>query len=80
MKTILIEVVSHSIGDNIAVMPAIEKYRQDQEYQVYVKLLNSFVFLFEKSYPNITFVRKNEEVDYDEKIDLQYVFHKNIQQ
>ena len=48
MKKILIEVVSHSIGDNIAVMPAIEKYRQDREYQVYVKLLNSFVFLFEK--------------------------------
>ena len=80
MKKILIEVVSHSIGDNIAAVPAIEKYRQDREYQVYVKLLNSFVFLFEKSYPNITFVGKNEKVDYDEKIDLQYVFHKNIQQ
>jgi autotransporter strand-loop-strand O-heptosyltransferase len=80
MKRILIEMISDSIGDNIAVMPIIEKFRQDQQSMVYVRLKDYLIFLFEKSYSSIIFIGKKDEIDYDEKIDLDYVYTKNIQQ
>ena len=80
MKKILIEILSHSIGDNICVMPVIDKYRIDTTNKIYLKILDSYIFLFKNAYPELNYIGKKTEVDYDEKIDLDYVFEKNIQQ
>ena len=79
MKKILVNIVSNSLGDTIAAMPYIDKFRVDFSYDVYVKINNTFTFLFLKSYPNLKFVNEDNG-SYDKTIDIQYQFHKNVQE
>lgn len=70
----LITILSHSLGDNIAAIPVIEKYRNDNSCEIYVKIKYDYIFLFEKSYPNLKFMKENESLDFDTIINLDYTF------
>ena len=59
--------------------PISTNFRDDFNYDVYVKINNVLTSLFIKSYPNLKFVDVYED-SYDKKINLQYQFHKNIQE
>ena len=79
MKKILIVIESQSLGDTIASMPYIEKFRESFDYDVYVLINNSFRFLFVNVYPNLNYV-DDKLYDYDKVLNLQYIFTKNIQE
>ena len=79
MKKILIEIVSQSMGDTIAAVPYIDKFREKNDYEVFVKMNDSLSYLFLKSYPKLNFVNK-EDLEYDKKLNLFYKFNQNIQE
>jgi len=78
MKKVLIKIESNALGDTIISMPYIEKYRHDNNLDVYVKLNPKFYFLFELNYPNLKFV--DSEEGFEEIIPIHYNFLKNIQE
>ena len=71
MKKALIEITSYSLGDTIASMPYINKFREIYEYETYVKINPNLNFLFLKSYPNLNFVSETTE-DFDKTLKLTY--------
>lgn len=79
MKKVLVEIISNSMGDNIAAMPYIDLFRSKFNYEVTVKINPIFKILFEKSYPELIFLNDIDEV-YDKILKLDYIFHKNIQE
>lgn len=80
MKKILIEIISQSIGDNLACIPVIEKFATDNNFKVDVKINKNFIFLFEKGYPTLRFIYISDEIIYDDVLKLDYDFTKNIQE
>ena len=79
MKTVLIEILSYSLGDTIACVPYVSEYQKKHNSNVVFKLNEKFKFLFDNSYKNITFIGNDDNVIYDEKIKLDYVFFKSVQ-
>jgi autotransporter strand-loop-strand O-heptosyltransferase len=79
MKTVLIEILSYSLGDTIACVPYVSEYQKKHNINVVFKLNDKFKFLFDNSYKNISFIGNNNNVIYDEKIKLDYVFFKSVQ-
>ena len=78
MKSILINLISNSIGDTIAATPYVSEYQKKHTINVDYKINKNLIFLFENSYPNLNFVTNTKE-NYDEIINLEYVFFKSIQ-
>ena len=80
MKKLLINIVSNSLGDTIASIPYINKFKTDFQYDVDVLINETLHFLFLKSYPELNFVSEKEK-KYDKVINLLYVdTSKNIQE
>ena len=79
MKKILINIVSNSLGDTIACTPYVSEYQKLNGVEVIQCINDPYIFLLENSYSNIKFVGRNELVNYDERLDLEYVFDKSIQ-
>ncbi len=79
MKRVYINIVSNSLGDTIACLPYVSEYQIKHDVNVILCLNDTYIFLVKDSYPNLEFVGRNETIIYDERIDLEYVFHKNIQ-
>lgn len=77
MNNILINIISKSIGDNLASIPYINKYKEDNlNYNIYVscnELLKPYII---DSYPNLNFSELN---NYDKIINLDYNFNLPIQ-
>jgi autotransporter strand-loop-strand O-heptosyltransferase len=80
MRTVLIEILSYSLGDTIACVPYVSEYQKKHGVNVVFKINKNFKFLLENSYPNLSFVGKDEESFYDEIIKLEYLFFKGIQE
>ena len=79
MKTVYIHLLSNSIGDTIASTPYVSEYQKKHGVNVIFNINDSFIFLLNESYENIEFVGRNDVVEYDEKISIDYVFNKSIQ-
>jgi autotransporter strand-loop-strand O-heptosyltransferase len=79
MKTVYIHLLSNSIGDTIASTPYVSKYQKKHGVNVIFNINDPFIFLLNESYENIEFVGRNDVVEYDEKISIDYVFNKSIQ-
>lgn len=80
MKKCLVELSDDSagIGDLLVILPYLEKFRLINDYEIYFKFKNTSISeIFTKSYPNITFVPKNDETEYDKKINLKHLSHDN---
>jgi autotransporter strand-loop-strand O-heptosyltransferase len=81
MKKILVNIISKSIGDTIASLPYVEKFQSvNPNDEVYLSINSWMVSYFEPVYPTIKFITENENIVFDEIINLEYNFNKNIQQ
>jgi autotransporter strand-loop-strand O-heptosyltransferase len=79
MKTVLIHLLSNSIGDTIASTPYVSEYQKRHNVNVIFNINEPFIFLLNEVYENIQFISRNNIVEYDEKISIDYVFNKSIQ-
>ena len=79
MKTVYIHLLSNSIGDTIASTPYVSEYQKKHNVNVIFNINDPNIFLLDESYKNIQFVGRNDVVEYDEKISIDYVFNKSIQ-
>lgn len=78
MRKVLINILSNSLGDTIISIPYINKYKIDQNCDLYVKVNPKFQFLFKNSYPDLKFVDSIE--GFEEIIPIDYKFTTNIQE
>ena len=69
---------SNSLGDTIATIPYVNKYKIDNNCDVSVKINPDYMFLFENSYPNLNFIDNKE--GFDEIINANYHFYKKRQE
>jgi autotransporter strand-loop-strand O-heptosyltransferase len=79
MKTVYIHLLSNSIGDTIASTPYVSEYQKIHNVNVIFNINDPFIFLLNEVYKNIEFIGRNDIVEYDEKISIDYVFNKSIQ-
>jgi len=79
MKTVYIHLLSNSIGDTIASTPYVSEYQKKHNVKVIFNINDPYIFLLNESYENIEFVGRNDVVEYDENISIDYVFNKSIQ-
>jgi autotransporter strand-loop-strand O-heptosyltransferase len=76
MGTVLIEMLSNSLGDTIGAMPCIDEFRKNHG-DVIVKINPYFENLFKESFPEIKYFREGMECGKEVKID--YKFTKPLQ-
>ena len=79
MKTVCIHLLSNSMGDTIASTPYVSEYQKKHDVNVIFNINDPYIFLLNECYENIQFVGRNDVIEYDEKIDIDYVFNKSIQ-
>jgi len=79
MRTVYIHLLSNSIGDTIASTPYVSEYQKRHNVNVIFNINEPFIFLLNEVYENIQFISRNNIVEYDEKISIDYVFNKSIQ-
>lgn len=76
MSTVLVEMLSNSMGDTIGSMPCIDEFRKIND-KIIVKINPFFEKLFVTSYPDIIFYR--EGMVYDKSIKIDYDFTRPLQ-
>lgn len=79
MKKILINVLSNALGDTIASIPYVSEYQKKHNCDVYFCVSDFFISFLQNSYLNITLIGRNENLEFDEKIDIDYDFNKPVQ-
>jgi autotransporter strand-loop-strand O-heptosyltransferase len=79
MKTVYINLLSNSMGDTIASTPYVLEYVKQYKVKVYFGINDAFIFLLKGSYKDIEFIGRNASIEYDEKIELDYIFSKSVQ-
>lgn len=78
MKSCLVELSTDSVGlgDTLVVMPYLDKFREKNQIEVFFRVKNhSWGTLFDKTFPNIKFISKYDEVDCDKTIVLTHRNH-----
>lgn len=76
---VLVKLYSRSIGDTVAIMPWLERYRQEHECELWLWANTALAQLFVKSFPEIRFT-EDETGPWDRVVDVHYNFHKPVQQ
>jgi autotransporter strand-loop-strand O-heptosyltransferase len=79
MRTVFIHLLSNSLGDTIASTPYVSEYQKKHNVNVIFGINDPYTILLNDSYDNIQFVGRNEIINYDERITIDYVFNKSIQ-
>lgn len=77
MKTILIRLLSNSLGDTIGTIPCVNHFIEQTNDNVLLQINKNFEFLFRNSYPKIKYFV--DGMEYDKKIDLIYDHVKPLQ-
>ena len=67
------------MGDTIASTPYVSEYQKKHNVNVIFNINDPYIFLLNECYENIQFVGRNDVIEYDEKIDIDYIFNKSIQ-
>lgn len=80
MKRVYIHLLSNSMGDTIASTPYVLEYAKKHGVKVYFNINDPYIFLLENLYSEIEFIGRNASVEYDEKIELDYIFFKSVQE
>ena len=75
MKKVFIHLVSNSLGDTIASIPYVSEYQKKHNVEVIYSVNDPYIILLCDSYNNIQFVGRNENIEYDEKISIEYNFN-----
>jgi autotransporter strand-loop-strand O-heptosyltransferase len=79
MKKILIR-IDISIGDTIAAVPYVEKFSIDHsEEKILFEINDNLIPLLSPIYPTITFVGRQHNENYDEKIEFRYDYGVSVQ-
>lgn len=68
------------MGDTIASTPYVLEYAKKHGVKVYFNINDPYIFLLENLYSEIEFIGRNASVEYDEKIELDYIFFKSVQE
>jgi autotransporter strand-loop-strand O-heptosyltransferase len=72
---------STGLGDVIALMPYLNKFRVSQNLEIYFKVKNIFFSeLFKKTFPEIIFIDETDNKNYDKEIILRHKWDKPLQQ
>lgn len=79
MFKILVNLLSNSLGDTIAVSPYISEFQKIEGVTVYFSINDIYIVLLEKSYPNINFIGRDFDENFDKVLELDYVFTESIQ-
>jgi autotransporter strand-loop-strand O-heptosyltransferase len=79
MKRVYIHLISNSMGDTIASTPYVLEYSKKNNVEVYFGIIDLYIFLLSDSYKEIKFVGRNSSIEFDERIDLDYIFFKSVQ-
>ena len=77
-NNVLIKINSNSLGDTIAAIPYIDKYKSDNDINVSVKMNKKYINVIKDSYPNLNYV--NHENGFDKIIPVSYNFHSRLQE
>jgi len=77
MKTILIKLMSNSLGDTIAILPCVDFFMKKNTDNVILQINKNFEFLFKDSFPDVKYYR--EGMNFDKKIELVYDHTKPLQ-
>ena len=77
-KRVLVKITSSSLGDTIAAIPYIDKYRIDNNCSVSVKMNQKYVNIIKDSYSNLNYV--NNESGFDDIIPVNYNFYSRLQE
>ena len=81
MRKILVVIKSNSIGDTIAALPYIEKFKSvNNNDKVYVRINERLIPYFESVYDSLKFVNDRFDINFDNVLGLEYNFNKAIQQ
>ena len=81
MRKVLVYIKSLSIGDTIAAIPYINKFKETNFTSIiYVSISDWLIPYFETIYPNLKFIGKNSNEVFDKTLFLDYNFNKSIQQ
>ena len=78
MRLVCINLLSNSLGDTIAATPYVSEYQKKHQINVDYKINSNLIFLLKDSYPNLNFVTDTNS-NYDEIINLDYIFFKSVQ-
>jgi len=78
-ETHLIDLHSNSLGDTVAIMPFLDLYSNKNNVDVYLRGNLDFNKLFEKSYPNIKIINREDKY-FDNVIHIKHNFTKPLQQ
>lgn len=76
MSTVLVEMLSNSMGDTIGAMPCIDEFRKKND-KILVRVNPFFERFLTKSYPEIIFFK--EGMSYDKSIKIGYDFTRPLQ-
>jgi autotransporter strand-loop-strand O-heptosyltransferase len=80
MRKILISIVSRSLGDTVAALPYINKYKEtNSNDEVYVSINSNLNELFESVYPDLIFIDSDTNIVFDKVLPLEYNFNTSVQ-
>ncbi len=80
MKKTLIKIVTHSLGDSVAALPYVDKFREENpDEAIYVSMADWLIPYFSPVYPNLKFTISDSSESFDRVIPIDYDFNKPIQ-
>jgi autotransporter strand-loop-strand O-heptosyltransferase len=77
-NNVLVKINTSSLGDTIAAIPYVDKYRIDNKILVSVKINPKYVNIIKDSYPNLNYV--DYENGFDKIIPINYNFYSKLQE
>lgn len=77
-NNVLVKMNTSSLGDTIAAIPYVDKYRIDNKILVSVKMNPKYVNIIKDSYPNLNYV--DSETKFDTIVPINYHFYSKLQE
>jgi autotransporter strand-loop-strand O-heptosyltransferase len=74
MGRVLIQIGSRAMGDTVSCIPYIDKFRENTDDEVFVELNDGFIFLFEKTYPDLKFIGRDSNLIFDKILNIEYKY------
>jgi len=79
MKSVIINILSNSLGDTIAALPYVSEYQKINGNTTYFSVNDVYIDLISNSYQNIIIIGRNHDVSNDETINIDYNFNTSVQ-
>ena len=79
VSKVLVILLSNSLGDTIAMSPYVSEFQKLRNCEVHCSVNDIYTFLFDNTYQNVNFIGRDVRENYDEVLELDYVFTESIQ-